>query len=70
MIIDELEKIKENILKELADVKDIKSINEIKVKVFGKNGVITNLSKGMRDISPEERPKIGALINEARVFLT
>ncbi len=70
MIIDELEKIKENILKELADVKDIKSINEIKVRVFGKNGVITNLSKGMRDISPEERPKIGALINEARVLLT
>lgn len=64
-----LQKIKELIEKtklELEKIVDLSDLNEIKVRVFGKTGELTNLSKGMRDIPNEEKPKIGAALNEAR----
>lgn len=67
-----LQKIKELIEKtkvELDKIVDLTDLNDIKVKVFGKTGELTNLSKGMRDVPNEEKPKIGAALNEARKTL-
>ena len=68
MLIDDLNKIKSDVLSEIEKItyKSRKSLNDLKVKVFGKTGLLTTLSKGMRDVEPQERPKIGALINEVR----
>ncbi len=38
----------------------------VKVKYLGKNGLISDLMKNMRDIPPEERPIIGKTVNNAR----
>lgn len=38
----------------------------VKVKYLGKSGLISDLMKGMRDLSPEERPVVGKIVNEAR----
>lgn len=67
-----LDKIKNLILKtkeELANVENLSELNELKVRIFGKSGELTNLSKGMRDVPNEEKPVIGAAINEARQTL-
>lgn len=69
MIIDELETIKKQAILDLNKAVDLKEINEIKVRIFGKAGQITMLSKGMKDLTPEQRPQIGALINAARELL-
>ena len=69
MIIDELETIKKQAILDLNKAADLKEINEIKVRIFGKAGQITMLSKGMKDLTPEQRPQIGALINAARELL-
>ena len=69
MIIDELETIKKQAILDLNKAADLKGINEIKVRIFGKAGQITMLSKGMKDLTPEQRPQIGALINAARELL-
>ena len=67
-----LNKIKELIEKtkeELSKIDVLSKLNELKLRIFGKNGEITNLSKGMRDVPNEDKPKIGAAINEARTTL-
>ena len=69
MIIDELETMKKQAILDLNKAADLKEINEIKVRIFGKAGQITMLSKGMKDLTPEQRPQIGALINAARELL-
>ena len=66
MIKEDLNQLNENIEKEIKEATDLKQLNEIKVKVFGKAGALTNLSKGMRDVPVAEKPVIGALINEVR----
>lgn len=64
------EKIKELYERAVAKIKsadDAKTLDEERVALMGKNGEITGLLKGMRDVSPEERPKIGQLVNDLRV---
>ena len=41
-------------------------IEEIRVKYLGKKGELTAILKQMGSLSPEERPKMGALVNEAK----
>ena len=58
-------------IKELANVdvasaQTLKDLLDVKVKYFGKVGLITELSKGMKDVPKEERPNVGKLINELR----
>ena len=67
-----MEEVIQNLTKELEEkitkVATINEVQELKNEFIGKNGKITELNKGMRDVSPEDRPKIGALIHSAKVF--
>ena len=33
---------------------------------FRKKGELTSVLKAMKDVAPEDRPKVGQLVNEAR----
>lgn len=50
----------------LNNAKDGKTLDDVRVRFLGKNGTVTELLKGMRDVPAEERPKIGQLVNEVR----
>lgn len=53
--------------KESAAVVDsVAAINELKVKFLGKNGEVTALLKGLKDVAPTEKPAMGQLINSLR----
>ena len=58
--------IKDESMKLLNEVNTIKEIDEFKVKYLGKKGELTQILKGMKDLSNEERPVMGALANEVR----
>ena len=57
-------------LQEIENSQDLKKINEIRVKMLGKKGPITSVLRGMKDISVEERPKVGQFANKVRDDLT
>ena len=38
----------------------------MKVKYLGKKGELTSVLRGMKDLSAEERPVIGGLVNKVR----
>ena len=63
---EEIAKIKENSIKEMEDCKDLKTLNDVRVKYLGKKGELTLVLRGMGKLSPEERPVIGSLVNEVR----
>ena len=48
---------------------DEKQIDEIRVKYLGKKGELTALLKQMGSLSPEERPVMGQMVNEAKAKL-
>ena len=41
-------------------------LNEIRVNYLGKKGQLTAVLKGMKDVAPEDRPKVGQMVNETR----
>jgi len=45
------------------------ALQEVKVKYLGKNGMLTALLRGMKDVSKEMRPVVGQMVNEARETL-
>ena len=63
---DKLEKIKSESIVEIDNVENAQQLEEIRIKYLGKKGELTQLLRGMGQLSPEERPLIGQLANEVR----
>ena len=64
-----LENIKKEYLELVKDIKNEKELYDLRVKFLGKKGVLTEIMKGARDLSPEERPTFGKLVNEVKTFI-
>lgn len=63
---DKLLAIKESALKQIQASDALDKLNEVRVAFLGKKGELTNVLKGMKDVAPEDRPKVGQWVNEAR----
>lgn len=66
---DQLEKIKQEALKQIEASDTLEKLNDIKVAYLGKKGELTNVLKSMKDVAPEDRPKVGQLVNDARALI-
>ena len=69
MIKENLEKIRENALKRIAQTRDLDALNDLRVEYLGKKGELTSVLKMMKEVSAEEKPKIGQLVNDARKII-
>lgn len=63
---EKLELIERESLDQIADCQSLEALDKIRVASLGKKGQLTGILKGMGKLSPEERPKMGALANEVR----
>lgn len=61
-----IKKINVQSIEEIRNVSDSKQLNDLRVKYLGKKGELTSILRGMGGLTPEERPVIGALVNEVR----
>lgn len=62
--------IRDDLSKEMASVKSLADVEQLKVKYLGKKGPVQGLFKGLKDVSPEERPEMGQRINTLRDEVT
>ena len=63
---EKLQSIREQALSKIAEAQDINLLNDIKVSILGKKGELTQVLKSMKDVAPEDRPKVGQMVNETR----
>ena len=66
MISEKIEAIKAAVMEELAKSEHLQDIQDIRVKFLGKKGELTAIMKEMKNLSKEDRPKVGQLVNTAR----
>ncbi len=66
---EKLQEIKEEALRQIEASDRLEKLNEIKVAFLGKKGDLTNLMKSLKEAAPEERPKLGQLINDTRTAI-
>ncbi|MGL5416890.1 MAG: phenylalanine--tRNA ligase subunit alpha [Clostridium sp.] len=63
---EQLKNIKELALEQIRNAKTSNELEEIRVKYLGKKGELTTILRGMKDVSPEERPLVGKMVNEVK----
>ena len=63
---EKLEQISKETIAKIQEINSMQELNDLKVKVLGKKGELTEILRGMKDLSPEERPVVGALVNTVR----
>lgn len=63
---EKLKTIMDEALKEINASEEQGRLNEIRVAFLGKKGELTSVLKSMKDVAPEDRPKVGQLVNDAR----
>ena len=66
---ERLESIKQEAIKQIQASDVPEKLNDVRVKFLGKKGELTAVLKGMKDVAPEERPKVGQLVNETRAAI-
>ena len=64
----DLQQLKKQLSKDLKKASNSKDLQDLKIKYLGKKGKISLLSKDLRKLSQNERPKAGKAINFLRVF--
>ncbi len=63
---DKLQGIIEEAMQSIEESDALDKLNDVRVGFLGKKGKLTSVLKGMKDVAPEDRPKVGQMVNEAR----
>lgn len=63
---EQLSNIQQKALDEIKKAVDIKTVDDLKVRLLGKKGELTAILKQMGQLSAEERPVMGQLANQVR----
>ena len=66
---ENLEKIQSEALAQIGASEHVESLNDVRVSFLGKKGALTAVLKGMKDVAPEDRPKVGQMVNDARAAI-
>jgi phenylalanyl-tRNA synthetase alpha chain len=67
---DNLERVSAEAVAKLAEAETLEAIEELKVSVLGRKGVMQAAMVGLRDVPREDRPAIGKAVNDIKRTLT
>ncbi len=62
-----LDEIKQKALASIENSDNLDKLNDVRVNILGKKGELTAVLKSMKDVAPEDRPKVGQMVNDVRV---
>ncbi len=68
-MIDQLDSLGEASLKQIQSAGSVDAIEQIRVSVLGKKGSLSQVLRGLAQVSAEERPKIGSVANQWKARL-
>ena len=63
---ERLQQIAESARQSIEKAQSPEKLNDARLMFLGKKGELTQILKSMKDVSPEDRPKVGQLVNDAR----
>ena len=66
---EKLKELQELALKQIETAIKSSELEEIRIKFLGKKGELTTILRSMGGLSPEERPLVGKLVNEAKALV-
>ncbi len=67
---DQIEATQTEALERIGNIEDARSLEDARVAILGKQGSLTKLSAGMREVPKEQKAEVGQLLNAARQAIT
>lgn len=67
---DQIQSIRDSASTLILAANDLAALDALRVRYLGKTGEISLLSQSMRDLSKEDRPRFGALLNDIRSLVS
>ena len=64
-----LRELRERVMRNIEEARASAGLEQIRVGMLGKKGELTGLLRGMGKLPPEERPKMGQLVNDVRAAI-
>jgi len=65
----QLQQLKQACLEAISKAEDLHQLEEIEIKYIGRKGELTNILRGVKDLSDADKPVIGHLSNEIKLHL-
>ena len=59
---DKLQEIKKKAFEQIENAQELDALNDVRVAILGKKGELTAVLKSMKDVAPEDRPKVGQMV--------
>lgn len=66
-MIEQIKEIRENAILEFKSIHNEKELEDIRIKYFGRKGLITLALKEIANLEQSERPEIGSLLNQIKI---
>lgn len=66
---EKLDNLSKSAIAEISGALSTRELADVKVKYLGKNGELTALLKGLKDVPIEQKPAVGKMINDVRIEL-
>lgn len=63
---ERLDAIVSDAMDRIGSAEDLNTLNDVRISILGKKGELTAVLKGMKNVAPEDRPKVGQMVNDAR----
>lgn len=66
---DIISSLKKEIEQESADINDLKTLESFRIKYLGEKSFLINKQKDIKNVTPQERPVYGKLLNELKEYI-
>ncbi len=70
MLDDKIRNVSKDFYEDIAKSKTLRSLDDIRIKYFGRNGLIAGLFEELKDVPKENKPSVGKSLNELRTGLS
>ncbi len=64
-----IKEIKDSFDAEIEQIDEADSLEQIKVKYLGRKGLVTNAFSFIKDVSPQDKPRFGAELNQCKIHI-
>jgi len=69
-LVNQLENICKEATEEISSITSLAQLDELHTKFLGRKGLVAKLMSEMRNLSPEDKPKLGQKANEVKSLIT
>ena len=68
-MLDKLNDLEQKALRQIKEIDQIQELNDLRIKLLGRKGELTQLLRGLKDLPPDQRAQVGQAANQLKEHL-